>query len=178
MLFNRQDFLLNAFASYVRQTTIATKRAVLQAYRENPEITEMFLRYFDAKFNPVKAADREFEPLEREIDALMPKNTALKAVWSVLKAMLRTNFFQNGGGKDYLSFKLASREIHHLPKPKPMAEIFVYSDDVDAVHLRFGKIARGGIRWSNRKEDFRTEILGLVKARLKTAQGKKFANMP
>lgn len=164
MLFNRQDFLLNAFASYVRQTTIATKRAVLQAYRENPEITEMFLRYFDAKFNPVKAADREFEPLEREIDASMPKNTALKAVWSVLKAMLRTNFFQNGGGKDYLSFKLASREIHHLPKPKPMAEIFVYSDDVDAVHLRFGKIARGGIRWSNRKEDFRTEILGLVKA--------------
>ncbi len=164
MLFNRQDFLLNAFASYVRQTTIATKRAVLQAYRENPEITEMFLRYFDAKFNPVKAADREFESLEREIDAAMPKNTALKAVWSVLKAMLRTNFFQNGGGKDYLSFKLASREIHHLPKPKPMAEIFVYSDDVDAVHLRFGKIARGGIRWSNRKEDFRTEILGLVKA--------------
>lgn len=164
MLFNRQDFLLNAFASYVRQTTIATKRAVLQAYRENPEITEMFLRYFDAKFNPVKAADREFESLEREIDASMPKNTALKAVWSVLKAMLRTNFFQNGGGKDYLSFKLASREIHHLPKPKPMAEIFVYSDDVDAVHLRFGKIARGGIRWSNRKEDFRTEILGLVKA--------------
>ena len=164
MLFNRQDFLLNAFASYVRQTTIATKRAVLQAYRENPEITEMFLRYFDAKFNPVKAADREFEPLEREIDASMPKNTALKAVWSVLKAMLRTNFFQNGGGKDYLSFKLASREIHHLPKPKPMAEIFVYSDDVDAIHLRFGKIARGGIRWSNRKEDFRTEILGLVKA--------------
>ncbi len=164
MLFNRQDFLLNAFASYVRQTTIATKRAVLQAYRENPEITEMFLRYFDAKFNPVKAADREFEPLEREIDAKMPKNTALKAVWSVLKAMLRTNFFQNGGGKDYVSFKLASREIHHLPKPKPMAEIFVHSDDVDAVHLRFGKIARGGIRWSNRKEDFRTEILGLVKA--------------
>ena len=164
MLFNRQDFLLNAWASYVRQTAIATKRAVLQAYQENPEMTEDFLRYFDLKFNPEKAADKGYVALQDEIDAEMPKNTALKAVWSVLKAMLRTNFYQEHGQKDYVSFKFASGEIHHLPKPKPMAEIFVYSDDVDAVHLRFGKIARGGIRWSNRKEDFRTEILSLVKA--------------
>lgn len=164
MLFNRQDFLLNAWASYVRQTAIATKRAVLQAYQENPEMTEDFLRYFDLKFNPEKAADKGYVALQDEIDAKMPKNTALKAVWSVLKAMLRTNFYQEHGQKDYVSFKFASGEIHHLPKPKPMAEIFVYSDDVDAVHLRFGKIARGGIRWSNRKEDFRTEILSLVKA--------------
>lgn len=164
MLFNRQDFLLNAWASYVRQTAIATKRAVLQAYQENPEMTEDFLRYFDLKFNPEKAADKGYAALQDEIDAKMPKNTALKAVWSVLKAMLRTNFYQEHGQKDYVSFKFASGEIHHLPKPKPMAEIFVYSDDVDAVHLRFGKIARGGIRWSNRKEDFRTEILSLVKA--------------
>lgn len=164
MLFNRQDFLLNAWASYVRQTAIATKRAVLQAYQENPEMTEDFLRYFDLKFNPEKAADKGYAALQDEIDTKMPKNTALKAVWSVLKAMLRTNFYQEHGQKDYVSFKFASGEIHHLPKPKPMAEIFVYSDDVDAVHLRFGKIARGGIRWSNRKEDFRTEILSLVKA--------------
>ena len=164
MIFKRQDFLLSALASYIRQTTIATKRAVLQAYQENPEITEKFLQYFDLKFNPQKASPGSFAAIENEITAQMPKNTALKAVFSALKAMTRTNFYQNHGEKEYVSFKFASAQIHHLPKPKPMAEIFVYSPDVDAVHLRFGKIARGGIRWSNRKEDFRTEILSLVKA--------------
>ena len=157
----RQEFLLSAFASYVRQTTIATKRAVLQAYQDHPDFAEKFLQYFDLKFNPAKAGEKEYLKLENEIDASIPKNTALKAVYSVLKAMIRTNFYQ--GEKDYVSFKLKSSEIHHLPKPKPMAEIFVFSEHVDAVHLRFGKIARGGIRWSNRKEDFRTEILSLVK---------------
>lgn len=164
MLFQRQDFLLSAIASYIRQTAIATKRAVLQAYEENPEITEKFLQYFDAKFNPQKVSAETVAVIENEISERMPKNTALKAVFSVLKAMTRTNFYQNNGEKEYVSFKFASKDIHHLPKPKPMAEIFVYSPDVDAVHLRFGKIARGGIRWSNRKEDFRTEVLSLVKA--------------
>lgn len=164
MLFKRQDFLLSALASYIRQTAIATKRAVLQAYQENPEITEKFLLYFDLKFNPQKASAGSFTAMENEIAAQMPKNTALKAVFSALKAMTRTNFYQDHGEKEYVSFKFASQNIHHLPKPKPMAEIFVFSPDVDAVHLRFGKIARGGIRWSNRKEDFRTEILSLVKA--------------
>ncbi len=162
MILERQDFLLSALASYIRQTTIATKRAVLQAYQENPEITEKMLSYFDSKFNPQKAREKTYLSLEQEISSQMPKNTALKAVFSVLKAMVRTNFYQ--GQKDYVSFKFLSKDIHHLPKPRPMAEIFVYSADVDAVHLRFGKIARGGIRWSNRKEDFRTEILSLVKA--------------
>ena len=164
MLFKRQDFLLNALASYIRQTAIATKRAVLQAYQENPELTDKLVQYFDLKFNPEKAPADSLRGLETEITDQMPKNAALKAVFSVLKAMKRTNFYQDNGTKEYVSFKFASNEIHHLPKPKPMAEIFVYSSDVDAVHLRFGKIARGGIRWSNRKEDFRTEILSLVKA--------------
>lgn len=162
MLSVRKDFLLNAFASYVRQTTIATKGAVIQAYQENPEIAEKFLQYFDLKFNPAHADTAALGRLEREITDEMPKNTALKAVFSILKAMLRTNFYQ--GEKNYVSFKFNSSEIHGLPQPRPMAEMFVYSDAVDAVHLRFGRIARGGIRWSDRKEDFRTEILSLVKA--------------
>lgn len=162
MLSVRKDFLLNAFASYVRQTTIATKGAVIQAYQENPEITEKLLQYFDAKFNPAHTDAAAMGRLEREITDEMPKNTALKAVFSILKAMLRTNFYQ--GEKSYVSFKFNSSEINGLPQPRPMAEMFVYSDAVDAVHLRFGRIARGGIRWSDRKEDFRTEILSLVKA--------------
>ena len=162
MISPRKNFLLNAFASYVRQTTVATKGAVLEGYRENPEITDDFLRYFDEKFNPEKKKTENLNKIEAEILEKMPKNVSLKAVFSILKAMLRTNFYQ--GEKEYVSFKFDSSLIPGLPKPIPMAEMFVYSDKVDAIHLRFGKIARGGIRWSDRKEDFRTEILGLVKA--------------
>lgn len=160
---SQKEFLLNAFASYIRQTAIATKGAVTEAYRDHPELTEKLLAYFVSKFDPDNTAPKEaLERAEAEISEKMPKNPSLKAVFSALKAMVRTNFFQNG--KDYVSFKFISGRIPGLPKPVPMAEIFVYSDAVDAVHLRFGKIARGGIRWSDRKDDFRTEILSLVKA--------------
>ena len=158
----RKDFVLNALASYIRQTTIATKGAVMEAYEQNPAVADMLADYFDAKFNPDFNGARNLEERESEITAKMPKNIALKAVFSVLKAMVRTNHYQDE--KDYVSFKMLDGGIQGLPKPVPMAEIFVYSPIVDAVHLRFGKIARGGIRWSDRKEDFRTEILGLVKA--------------
>jgi len=85
----------------------------------------------------------------------------------VILAMLRTNYFQSGpdgGPKPYLSFKLDPVVIPDLPAPRPMFEIFVYSPRMEGIHLRAGKIARGGIRWSDRREDFRTEILGLMKA--------------
>ncbi|MCQ2914038.1 MAG: NAD-glutamate dehydrogenase [Alphaproteobacteria bacterium] len=156
-----REFLLDAFASYIRQTTIATKDAVLQAFNENSSVADLFIEYFKTKFDP-KLENRDVDAVVAKIDQILPNNIALKAVYSFLKATVRTNYFQ--GDKDYVSFKIKSGEIHHLPKPRPMAEIFVYSKDMDGVHLRFGKIARGGIRWSDRKDDFRTEILGLVKA--------------
>lgn len=156
-----REFLLDAFASYIRQTTIATKDAVLQAFDENPAVADLFVKYFTTKFDPA-LTDRHLDELTAEIEKTLPNNIALKAVFSFLKATLRTNYFQ--GDKDYVSFKIKSGDIAGLPKPKPMAEIFVYSDEMDGCHLRFGKIARGGIRWSDRKDDFRTEILGLVKA--------------
>lgn len=162
---SQKEFLLNAFASYIRQTTIATKGAVMEAYRDYPDLTEELLAYFSMKFDPDTPSQKDaLEKCEAEILEKMPKNPSLKAVFSVLKAMVRTNFYQNGKDKDYVSFKFLSGRIQGLPKPVPMAEIFVYSAAVDAVHLRFGKIARGGIRWSDRKEDFRTEVLSLVKA--------------
>ena len=86
---------------------------------------------------------------------------------SLVRATLRTNFYQtddDGGPKSYVSFKFASRQIDEIPAPAPLREIFVYSPRFEAVHLRFGLVARGGLRWSDRREDFRTEILGLVKA--------------
>src|SRR5205814_7876544 len=86
---------------------------------------------------------------------------------SIIRAMLRTNYFQHGPGgepKAYLSFKLDPAGVPDLPAPRPMFEIFVYSPRMEGVHLRAGPVARGGIRWSDRREDFRTEVLGLMKA--------------
>ena len=87
----------------------------------------------------------------------------------LVQASLRTNYFQTGGRrrpKPYLSIKFDSRAVEIMPLPKPLYEIFVYSPRVEAVHLRGGKVARGGIRWSDRRDDFRNEILGLMKAQM------------
>ena len=87
----------------------------------------------------------------------------------MIQAALRTNYYQNdsiGNKKSYLSIKLESAKVPELPEPRPLYEIFVYSPRVEGIHLRGGKVARGGLRWSDRPEDFRTEVLGLVKAQM------------
>src|SRR5439155_10348001 len=89
---------------------------------------------------------------------------------ALIRATLRTNYFQTGregeGYKPYISFKLDPQQLPDLPAPRPKFEIWVYSPRVEGVHLRFGPVARGGLRWSDRREDFRTEVLGLVKAQM------------
>ncbi len=92
----------------------------------------------------------------------------LRLFLGVLRATLRTGYFQRRDGqpRDYINFKLDSTRVPELPKPKPFREIFVYSPRVEGIHLRFGPVARGGLRWSDRREDFRTEVLGLVKAQM------------
>src|SRR5262249_4542421 len=97
----------------------------------------------------------------------LDQDRILRTIVLLMEATVRTNFFQkqeDGQPKSYLSIKLESKKIPDLPEPKPYREIFVYSPRVEAVHLRADKIARGGIRWSDRHEDFRTEVLGLMKA--------------
>ncbi|MGV6853482.1 MAG: NAD-glutamate dehydrogenase [bacterium] len=99
----------------------------------------------------------------------LDEDRILRSFSEVIQAMLRTNYYQlsaDGDDKDYLSFKLDSDKVPHLPKPKPLVEIFVYSPRVEGVHLRGGRVARGGLRWSDRPEDFRTEVLGLMKAQM------------
>lgn len=98
----------------------------------------------------------------------LDEDRILRSYLGVLRAALRTNFYQllNGTHKEYVSFKFDSAQVPDLPKPKPYREIFVYSPRVEGVHLRFGPVARGGLRWSDRREDFRTEVLGLVKAQM------------
>ncbi len=100
--------------------------------------------------------------------ASLDEDRILRAWLGVIGAMLRTSYFQTPGGKarEYISFKFDPAKVPDLPKPKPYREIFVYAPRVEGVHLRFGPVARGGLRWSDRREDFRTEVLGLVKAQM------------
>lgn len=100
--------------------------------------------------------------------ASLDEDRILRSFMAVIRATLRTGYYQTAGGKpkDYISFKFDPAQVPDLPKPRPYREIFVYSPRVEGVHLRFGPVARGGLRWSDRREDFRTEVLGLVKAQM------------
>ena len=139
--------------------------------REPPEAKKA-KKASDAKDAAIEQLDAELEVMTRIEAALdevanLDEDRILRSYVGLIRATLRTNHFQcgpHGAPKPYLSFKLDPRRIPELPEPRPMYEIFVYSPRVEGVHLRGGAVARGGIRWSDRREDFRTEVLGLVKA--------------
>ncbi|MDQ5921955.1 MAG: glutamate dehydrogenase [Pseudomonadota bacterium] len=172
----REVSLLRAITHYCVQTTLPFSRAymaeVLCAY---PNIARNLYRLFDAKFN-IKTHDLELAKkiydevvVELNTVTILDDDRILKAFLVIVDAMIRTNYYQTdeaGKHKDYISFKLESGKLPFLPKPIPLYEIFVYSTRFEAIHLRSGKVARGGFRWSDRREDFRTEILGLVKAQV------------
>ncbi len=171
--------VLRALSSYMRQAKAPFSSGYIQqTVVKNSDISVALSTLFDARMNP-QYSDETRANKTAQIQAQI--TTALTAVDSLdeerilrwyldlINAMLRTNFYQtdeHGARKDRLSFKFLAAQIPNLPKPKPMFEIFVYSPRVEAVHLRGGKAARGGLRWSDRMEDFRTEVLGLVKAQM------------
>jgi glutamate dehydrogenase len=169
----REASLLRALGRYLRQTGISFSNIFLaKTLIKYPAAARLLLRLFTARFDPaIVSFDRQaqIELVEKELVDLMLSVTSLdedrvlRRFTNLIGAMQRSNYFVVGS-KLPLAFKFFSRQIETLPEPRPYAEIFVYSPDVEGVHLRFGKIARGGIRWSDRPEDFRTEVLGLVKA--------------
>ncbi len=177
----REVALLRALCRYRVQSGLDPSPEVQQAaLRENPEVVEALLGLFTAKFalgGDVKSRTPAVDSATAQVEKLLQKvasldhDRVLRRLAAVIGAMQRTNFFQtvdggSAGGqpKNYISFKVASRELVDLPEPKPYREIFVWAPHVEGVHLRFGPVARGGLRWSDRKDDFRTEVLGLVKA--------------
>ncbi len=174
----REIALLRTFCRYRVQSGLDPSPDIQQAaLRDNPEAVAALLAYFNTKFTPGKpdaaARQAEAEAARVKIDALLQKvasldhDRVLRRLAALIGAMRRTNYFQKdaqGKDKPYISFKVASRELADLPEPKPYREIFIWSPVVEGVHLRFGPVARGGLRWSDRREDFRTEVLGLVKA--------------
>ncbi len=174
----RDILILRAYCKYLRQLGFIFSQSYMErALVANPQITRLLVSLFHTRLDPAAENDRDAEAksLEGKIrEALedvsnLDEDRILRAYLSLIRATVRTNHYQqadDGDCKDYLSMKLDPSGIPEMPKPKPMYEIAVYSARMEGVHLRGGPVARGGIRWSDRREDFRTEILGLVKAQM------------
>ncbi|MFQ4147183.1 NAD-glutamate dehydrogenase [Arthrobacter sp. LAPM80] len=167
----RQITILRAYAKYLRQMGNTNSFGfIATTLLQNVAVTRGLVELFEARFNPAiddaARAGMQAEVHERLNAALenvptLDADRILRTFANLVDSTLRTNFYR---GRDYLSLKLDPSTINGLPAPKPMFEIWVYSPRVEGTHLRFGKVARGGLRWSDRREDFRTEVLGLVKA--------------
>ena len=175
----REAALIRAFARYRQQTGLDPSQPVQeQALCDHPEIVRQILGLFRVRFSPdlpepVKERETWATQIEEKIEKALESVVSLDAdrvlrrIARLVGNILRTNFYQtapDGTFKPYMSFKIASRDLEDLPAPKPYREIWVSSPDVEGVHLRFGAVARGGLRWSDRRDDFRTEVLDLVKA--------------
>ncbi len=174
----QQVVLLRAYAKYLRQAGFPYSQSYIESVlNEHPSTARSLVTLFEALFDPrpsgsstSRDAQAAAAAVAADIDALMSLDTdrILRAFASLVQATLRTNYFVTREGsaraRDVLALKLDAQLIDELPLPRPKYEIFVYSPRVEGVHLRFGPVARGGLRWSDRRDDFRTEILGLVKA--------------
>lgn len=175
----REVFVLRAYAGYMHQTLFTfTQHYIASALVNHRDIAQLLINLFHLKFNPnlvlandVRAKDIEIcrEQINIQLNAVenLNEDRILRRFLVLIDGSLRTNYYQttaDGNSKDYLSIKLSPRSIPEIPEPRPLYEIYVYSLRVEGVHLRGGKVARGGLRWSDRLQDYRTEVLGLVKA--------------
>ncbi|HLY84867.1 MAG TPA: NAD-glutamate dehydrogenase domain-containing protein, partial [Acidimicrobiales bacterium] len=172
----RDIVVLRAGCKYLRQTGTTFSQAYMEeSLANNPDIARRLVELFHARFDPARQATAEGETarlvaaIETALDAVvsLDEDRILRGFLYLFRAVLRTNYFltgPDGAPPGYLSFKVAPSMLPDLPLPRPAYEIFVYSPRTEGVHLRGAKVARGGIRWSDRREDFRTEVLGLMKA--------------
>ncbi len=175
----REAALVRTLARYRQQTGLDPSQTLQEeALREYPAISRALLSLFACKFDPAHGGDApartaQANELSDKIVGLLQEvksldhDKALRRIALLVGAIKRTNYYQvaaDGRSKPHISIKIASRELADLPLPKPYREIFVWAPHVEGVHLRFGPVARGGLRWSDRRDDFRTEVLGLVKA--------------
>lgn len=170
--------ILRAYCKYLQQSGFSYSLEYVQnALCNHRDIVKLLVELFSSRFDPEYKEDREvarkkiFSAIDTSLSKVsnLAEDRIIRAIAELINATKRTNYYQKdveGNLKEYLSFKFASAEISWLPQPKPYAEIFVYSSRVEGIHLRGGKVARGGLRWSDRHEDFRTEVLGLMKAQM------------
>jgi len=170
----RQVVVLRAYAKYLRQANATFSQDYIEdVLRANSQITRLLVTLFESRFDPAKEpgeAERS-EAIAEEIAgaldsvASLDEDRILRSYLGLITSTLRTNYYSTASADvPYLVFKLDAQQVPGLPAPRPQFEIFVYSPRFEGVHLRFARVARGGLRWSDRREDFRTEILGLAKA--------------
>ena len=172
----RDVTILRAAAKYLRQAAIQFSQDYMErTLSRNPDIAKLLVELFHAGNDPsgdekrearVRLAQTKIEKALNDVPSL-DDDRIIRRLRNVIGSVLRTNFYQHsedGSPRPVFAMKLDSQKLDELPAPRPHVEIFIYSPVVEGVHLRFGKVARGGIRWSDRREDFRTEVLSLVKA--------------
>ena len=175
----REIAMLRALSRHLRQAGINFSQGYMgQTLANNPAVARSLVALLSARFDPQRDRTREeraalearyADEIETELAQVssLDDDRILRRFRNIAQAAVRTNVFQRdaaGRPRATIAFKFESRRIEDLPQPRPLYEISVYSPRVEGVHLRFGKVARGGLRWSDRPQDFRTEILGLVKA--------------
>jgi glutamate dehydrogenase len=170
--------ILRTYVRYLKQLGYPFSRAyIIKAINNNPKISRLIVDLFKGFHDPAHGKDAESKAagcavaIDYELEAVdsLDEDRILRIMTAMVEATLRTNYFQrqeDGSAKPYLAIKMDSRKVPEMPEPRPFREIFVYSPQVEAIHLRGDKIARGGLRWSDRHEDFRTEVLGLMKAQM------------
>jgi glutamate dehydrogenase len=168
----RQVVVMRAYAKYLRQAgTTFSQDYIERVLRSNIALTRLMVRLFESRFDPDRQAgegersEAIAEEIRGQLDdvASLDEDRILRGYLELILATLRTSYFV-AGHPPYLVFKLDAARVPDLPAPRPKFELFVYSPRFEAVHLRFAGVARGGLRWSDRREDFRTEVLGLAKA--------------
>lgn len=178
-LTSRETMLIRAYCKYLLQVGVPFSQTYMErVLSDNASIARLLIDLFEIRFSPSyskKKRERDTHTVTQKIEeelnsvASLDEDRILRSYYELIKATLRTNYYQRGKDgkvKIYISFKFDPHKIPELPRPRPQFEIFVYSRRFEGVHLRGGKVARGGIRWSDRREDFRTEILGLMKAQM------------
>lgn len=166
----RQVFVIKALTRYLHQTNFAYGKGYVQLTLVNHhEYVRLLFNLFESRFNHIKHSEKNEKEYKDALNAYLTNVTSsaedkvLRSMLSICLALVRTNYYLN---KEYVSFKFISTMIPGLPNPVPYAEIFVYGKNFEGIHLRGGKVARGGLRWSDRGEDYRTEVLGLMKAQM------------
>ena len=167
---SREVLLVYTYCKYCLQIQLPYRQEFIRRTLTNhPQIARMFFDIFYFKFHPQNHDAKQVKHINKDAVKYLKgvtnslEDKVIRKLLELVNNTLRTNYFQN---KDYISIKLDSSKIEGLPSPKPFAEIYVYALAVEGVHLRSNKISRGGIRWSDRAEDYRTEVLGLMKAQM------------
>lgn len=172
----RQINMIRAYTKYLLQARLPySQNYIEQTLSAYPSFCRDLVEIFEKKFNPDSDSKVALHDLETKfLDNLqnisrLDHDKILRRILNTIQSTVRTNYYQltpDQQNKDYISFKFDSSQLMDLPQPRPMFEIFVYSSTMEAIHLRGGKVARGGLRWSDRFEDYRTEVLGLMKAQM------------